>query len=116
VAGEHVENPPETPPAAPETPAAGSSLTRPTLLGNTAIGGAVVVASDALAKVSTPPLLSQQSAIRGGTLDPTTIPQYVTKLPILPAMPRAGTFDNGACDVYSIAARQFTQQLMPSGS
>ena len=54
-------------------------------------------------------------ALAGGSLDPTTIPKYVTALPLLPVMPRTGTFDSGAGDYYSIAARQFTQQILPSG-
>jgi len=52
--------------------------------------------------------------VPGGTLDPRTLPKYVTPLFILPAMPRAGTI-GGSIDSYSIAARQFTQQILPAG-
>ncbi|HEU5109182.1 MAG TPA: multicopper oxidase [Micromonosporaceae bacterium] len=52
-------------------------------------------------------------ALPGGTLDPTTLPKYVTPLFILPAMPRAGA-DSGL-DRYNIAVRQFAQQILPAG-
>jgi spore coat protein A len=53
------------------------------------------------------------AAVPGGTLDPTTVPKYVTPLLILPAMPRASS--SSGLDVYSIASRQFTQQILPGG-
>jgi len=43
-------------------------------------------------------------------LDPTTIPKYVTPLVIPPVMNDTGTPDN-----YSIAVRQFQQQILPGG-
>ncbi len=46
----------------------------------------------------------------GGTLDPLTIPQYVTPLVIPPVMKNTGTENN-----YDIAVRQFQQQILPSG-
>ncbi|MEN8258867.1 MAG: multicopper oxidase domain-containing protein [Thermodesulfobacteriota bacterium] len=46
----------------------------------------------------------------GGTLDPTTIPQYVTPLVIPPVMK-----DNGIANKYDIAVRQFQQQILPGG-
>jgi FtsP/CotA-like multicopper oxidase with cupredoxin domain len=46
----------------------------------------------------------------GGTLDPTTIPKYVTPLVIPPVM-----HDDGAADSYDIAVRQFKQQILPGG-
>jgi len=46
----------------------------------------------------------------GGTLDPTTIPQYVTPLVIPPVMKNAGTAND-----YRIAMRQFRQQVLPGG-
>ncbi len=49
----------------------------------------------------------------GGTLDPTTIPKYVTPLFQLPRMPAAST--SGGIDRYEIAVRQFAQQILPSG-
>jgi FtsP/CotA-like multicopper oxidase with cupredoxin domain len=46
----------------------------------------------------------------GGTLDPLTIPKYVTPLVIPPVMA-----DDGAADSYDIAVRQFQQQILPGG-
>jgi spore coat protein A len=48
----------------------------------------------------------------GGSLDPTTIPKYVTPLVVPPAMPRS-TSDRSVD--YQIAVRQFQQQILPSG-
>ena len=48
------------------------------------------------------------AAIPGGTLPPGAIPKFVTLLVKPPAMPTAGT------DHYSIAVRQFSQQILPS--
>lgn len=47
----------------------------------------------------------------GGTLDPTTIPKYVTPLVIPPVMK-----NNGTANSYDIAVRQFKQQILPAGS
>src|SRR4030095_9741730 len=49
-------------------------------------------------------------ALPGGTLDPTTIPKYVTPLVIPPVMKNTGTPDE-----YEIAVRQFQQQILPGG-
>jgi bilirubin oxidase len=51
----------------------------------------------------------------GGSLDPLTIPKYRTELPRIPVMPPIGTttFEDGPVDLYSIAARQFRQQILP---
>ena len=46
----------------------------------------------------------------GGTLDPTSIPQYVTPLVIPPVMK-----DSGTANEYEIAVRQFEQQILPGG-
>lgn len=46
----------------------------------------------------------------GGSLDPSTIPKYVTPLVIPPVMRNAGTVDD-----YRIAVRQFQQQILPGG-
>jgi FtsP/CotA-like multicopper oxidase with cupredoxin domain len=48
--------------------------------------------------------------VPGGTLDPTSIPKYVTPLVIPPVMPPTS---RGARDYYEIAVRQFTQQILP---
>jgi len=56
----------------------------------------------------------------GGSLDPTTIPKYVTNLIIPPEMPSAGTLrPNGRSgpkvSYYEIEVVQFTQQILPPG-
>jgi len=51
--------------------------------------------------------------VPGGTLDPTTVPKYVTSLFNLPTMPRAGS--SSSLDFYDLAIRQFGQQILPSG-
>jgi len=52
-------------------------------------------------------------AVPGGTLDPLRVPKYVTPLFILPAMPQSGS--SSGIDSYQIAARQLTQQILPTG-
>ena len=46
----------------------------------------------------------------GGTLDPLSIPKYVTPLVIPPVMDNSGTADQ-----YDIAVREFQQQILPGG-
>jgi hypothetical protein len=53
------------------------------------------------------------AAIRGGTLDPTTILKYTEPLIIPPAMPMTRT--SADLDYYEIAVRQFEQQILPTG-
>ena len=48
----------------------------------------------------------------GGTLDPTTIPKYVTPLVIPPVMNKA---PGATANDYDIAVRQFQQQILPGG-
>lgn len=58
------------------------------------------------------------AAIPGGSLDPTSVPKFVTPLLVPPAMPRVGkiTVRGGKnIDYYEIGVRQFTQQILPSG-
>lgn len=56
----------------------------------------------------------------GGTLDPLTVPKYVTPLVIPPEMPRSpaasplNTAPQPAAD-YNISVRQFKQQILPAG-
>ena len=50
-------------------------------------------------------------ALPGGTLDPTSIPKYVTPLVIPPVMNNDGT----GADNYDIAVREFYQQILPTG-
>ncbi|MEN8179959.1 MAG: hypothetical protein ABFS39_15265, partial [Pseudomonadota bacterium] len=70
---------------------------------------------------SMPLLLSMTAAnavpVPGGTLDPLTIPKYVTPLVIPPVMKRTGDIetDIGTGDLYDIAVRQFKQQILPGG-
>src|SRR4029453_17820061 len=54
----------------------------------------------------------------GGSLDPASIPKYVTPLVIPPAMPMTGKIvQKGGrnIDYYEIAVRQFQQQILPPG-
>src|SRR5512134_3286080 len=58
------------------------------------------------------------AAIPGGTLDPATVPKFVTPLLIPPVMPRAGRIvQRGGknVDYYEISVRQFEQQILPAG-
>jgi len=55
-----------------------------------------------------------QTYVPGGTLDPTTIPKYVTPLVIPPQMPKSTASPAPAAD-YDIAVRQFQQQILPGG-
>ncbi|KAF0219147.1 MAG: Bilirubin [Geobacteraceae bacterium] len=52
--------------------------------------------------------------VPGGTLDPTTIPMFAEPLPVPSVMPKKGTIDE-KIDYYEIAARQFSQQVLPTG-
>jgi FtsP/CotA-like multicopper oxidase with cupredoxin domain len=52
--------------------------------------------------------------VLGGSLDPTTIPKYVSPLLIPPAMPQTSVLPSGI-DYYEIAVRQFEQQVLPEG-
>ena len=51
------------------------------------------------------------SQVPGGSLSPDEIPKFVTPLPILPAMPQAAS--DATTDYYTIAVRQFRQQILP---
>ncbi|MDI1478859.1 multicopper oxidase [Polyangium sp. y55x31] len=56
--------------------------------------------------------------IPGGTLDPNTVPKYLTPLLIPPVMPKAGTIKmqgGKQADSYEISMRQFSQQILPAG-
>jgi bilirubin oxidase len=52
------------------------------------------------------------SQIPGGTLPPDVIRKFVTPLIIPPAMPLAGS--SSSTDNYSVAVRQFAQQILPA--
>ena len=58
---------------------------------------------------SWPQLFAQ---VPGGTLPPDVIPKFVTPLLIPPALPRAAS--DVATDYYTIAVRQFAQQILPA--
>jgi len=57
---------------------------------------------------------AQPTYLPGGTLDPTTIPKYVTPLVIPPVMPKSTASAAPAAE-YDIAVRQFQQQILPGG-
>lgn len=57
-------------------------------------------------------------ALPGGSLDPLSIPKYVTPLVIPPVMNKSGSGTDSAgkaTDKYDIAVRQFKQQILPGG-
>ncbi len=56
------------------------------------------------------PLPAGAVPLPGGTLNPLTIPKYVTPLVIPPVMKNTGTAHD-----YDIAVRQFKQQILPGG-
>ena len=63
-------------------------------------------------------LPSAYAAIRGGSLDPASIPKYRMPLIVPPAMPLTSrlTVQGGKnVDYYEIAVRQFRQQILPPG-
>ncbi len=58
------------------------------------------------------------ASIPGGTLDPLTIPKFMTPLLVPPVMPRAGKINRRGgkpVDYYEISVRQFRQQILPAG-
>jgi spore coat protein A, manganese oxidase len=58
------------------------------------------------------------AAIDGGTLEPASVPKYMTPLLIPPVMPRAGTITmpgGKPADYYEISMRQISQQILPAG-
>lgn len=61
--------------------------------------------------------MSTPNPVPGGSLDPLTIPKYVTALPRLGVMPSTGaaSYNGAPVDTYVIASRQFTQQMLPAG-
>jgi spore coat protein A, manganese oxidase len=48
------------------------------------------------------------------TLDPVTVPKFVTPLVVPPAMPRTATIRRTTTDYYTIAVAQFLQQVLPT--
>jgi spore coat protein A len=84
-------------------------VTRRQVLGAGAVAGAAVFVPAAL-RLST----AVAAPVPGGTLDPNTVAKYVAPLFVLPAMPKASS-PSSNIDAYSIAARQISQQILPSG-
>ena len=101
----------------------GSNVTRRAVIRATAAGA--VAASVGLTRAgqrgASPSAAALVAAVTsanplpGGTLDPLSVPKYRTELPRLSVMPTTGTssFGGAQVDVYSIAARQFSQQILP---
>src|SRR5262245_23192482 len=85
-------------------------VTRRQVLGTGAVAGAALLVPAALRFSS-----AGADPVPGGTLDPNSVAKYVTPLFILPAMPSVASPSSGI-DAYSIAARQISQQILPSGS
>lgn len=67
-----------------------------------------VIAATAFMCAVTQPV--QAEPLPGGSLDPLSIPKYVTPLVIPPVMP-----NDGAANSYDIAVRQFQQAILPAG-
>ncbi len=64
------------------------------------------------------PALKAQAAIPGGTLDPVTLPKFVTPMLIPPVMPRAAVIKQKGgkqVDYYEISMKQITEQILPAG-
>ena len=62
--------------------------------------------------------LRAQAQIPGGSLDPLSVPKYVTPLLIPPVMPRAGTIKQKGgkpIDYYEISMKQISEQILPAG-
>lgn len=80
-----------------------------------AAGAAFLLPVRAFSRVNFLPLATPQLA--GGSLNPTQIPKYRTRLFIPPAMPRTSVLHDAQghnIDYYEIAVRQFQQQMLPS--
>jgi spore coat protein A len=60
---------------------------------------------------------ARAAAVMTGDLDPTSIPKYVAPLVIPPVMPpmSRGAYRGKMLDYYTIAVRQFEQQILPTG-
>jgi spore coat protein A len=69
------------------------------------------VVAGAAAAIGAPRLLTGKAS--AATIDPTTIPKYVTPLFVMPAMPPSRV--TPSADEFTIAARQFRQQMLPAG-
>jgi spore coat protein A, manganese oxidase len=84
------------------------------------VGASSPEASSAAAGAAYSELAAARSyfSIPGGTLDPVTLPKYVTPLLIPPVMPKAGTINpkgGKPIDYYEISMKQITEQILPAG-
>ena len=80
-------------------------------VGRTLVGGGALLPAATLGVLGMAiTLTASAQPLPGGTLDPTTIPKYVTPLVIPPVMNNTGTAND-----YDIAVRQFQQQILPGG-
>ena len=90
---------------------AGVSGRRVSVAGLAGLGVGAVVAINVLYAFAAP--------LPGGTLDPLSIPKYVTNLVIPPVMKQdkmgKGIDKEDLTDNYKIAVRQFKQQILPAG-
>jgi len=62
--------------------------------------------------------LRAQAQIPGGTLDPVSVPKYMTPMLIPPVMPKSGKIKQQMgkkIDYYEISMKQFPQQILPAG-
>jgi len=62
--------------------------------------------------------LRAKAQVPGGTLNPLSVPKYMTPLLIPPVMPKAGIVKQkkgGNADYYEISMTQFAQQILPAG-
>ncbi len=66
--------------------------------------------SKTVAFVVAPTIADSAAPLAGGTIDPLSIPKYVTPLVIPPVMN-----NDGSVDSYDIAVREFKQQILPGG-
>lgn len=84
---------------------------RVSVAGLAGLGVGAVVAINVLYAFAAP--------LPGGTLDPLSIPKYVTNLVIPPVMKESkmgmGKDEEDSTDNYKIAVRQFKQQILPTG-
>ncbi|WP_433318133.1 multicopper oxidase domain-containing protein [Micromonospora chersina] len=87
-------------------------LSRRTFIKSAGVAGASVVLYAYLPGGGTEAL----AQVPGGTLDPTTVPKFVTPLLIPPAMPRADVICSRGreIDYYEISVRQFQEQILPA--
>jgi bilirubin oxidase len=75
-----------------------------------AVTGAVAIVGPAALRAAV-----AAAALPGGSLDPATVPKYVSPLFIMPTMPQTANAAASGIDCYEISARQFGQQILPSG-